>query len=89
MSKQLLPLSLAVADLPRIDLQESEIVHIRHGRRIPWPAFLDPAQFPTYAQELAAFDSDNQLIAVVGIDREQKMLFAQKVLPNSVLTSYT
>ena len=89
MSKQLLPLSLAAAALPRIDLQESEIVHIRHGRRIPWPPFFDPARLPMYAQELAAFDSDNQLVAVVGIDHEQKVLFAQKVLPNSVLTGYT
>ena len=89
MSKLLLPLSWALADLPRIDLQESEIVHIRHGRRIPWPAFFDPAQLAMYAQELAAFDSDNRLVAVVGIDQEQKVFFAQKVLPNSVLTGYT
>ena len=89
MSKQLLPLSLAAADLPRIDLQESEVVHIRHGRRIPWPVCFDPARLPMYAPELAAFDSDNQLIAVVGIDHEQKVFFAQKVLPNSVLTGYT
>ena len=89
MSKQLLPLSLAAADLPRIDLQESEVVHIRHGRRIPWPVCFDPARLPMYAQELAAFDSDNRLVAVVGIDHEQKVLFAQKVLPNSVLTGYT
>ena len=89
MSKQLLPLSWAVEDLPRIDLQESEIIHIRHGRRIPWPSLFDAAALPVDAQELAAFDSANQLVAVVGIDRQQKMLFAQKVLPNSVLTSYT
>jgi tRNA pseudouridine55 synthase len=89
MSKLLLPLSWAVTDLPRIDLQESEIVHIRHGRRIAWPRSFDPASLPLQVQELATFDSDNQLIAVVGIDLEQKTLFAQKVLPNSVLTSYT
>jgi len=75
--------------LPRIDLQESEIIHIRHGRRILWPSLFDAAALPVDAQELAAFDSANQLVAVVGIDRQQKMLFAQKVLPNSVLTSYT
>jgi len=89
MSKQLLPLSWAVADLPRVDLHESEVVHIRHGRRIPWPSTFDPAGLPAHAQELAAFDSGNLLIAVVGIDHQQKELFAQKVLPNSVLTSYT
>jgi tRNA U55 pseudouridine synthase TruB len=85
----LLPLALAVADLPRIDLQEQDVIHIRHGRRIQFPAFFDPANLPPFTQELAAFDMDNHLIAVIGVDRQQKMLFAQKVLPNSVLTSYT
>jgi tRNA pseudouridine55 synthase len=89
MSKRLLPLSWAVADLPRINLHESEIVHIRHGRRIPWPATFDPVKLPATTEEMAAFDSDNQLIAIVGIDGEQKVLFAEKVLPNSVLTRYT
>lgn len=89
MSKQLLPLSLAVADLPRIDLQESEIIHIRHGRRIPWPSSFDAAGLLAQGRELAAFDAENQLVAVVGIDGQQKMLFAKKVLPNSVLKSYT
>jgi tRNA pseudouridine55 synthase len=89
MSKQLLPLSWAAADLHRIDLQESEVVHVRHGRRVPWPAGFDPAKLPAQAQEFAGFDSDNQLIAILGIDNEQKVFLAKKVLPNSVLASYT
>jgi tRNA pseudouridine55 synthase len=89
MSKRLLPLALAVVDLPRIDLQEQDVIHIRHGRRIPFPAAFDPANLPSLTQELAAFDLDNHLIAVIGVDRQQKMFFAQKVLPNAVLTSYT
>jgi tRNA pseudouridine55 synthase len=88
MSKQLLPLSWAVADLPRIKLQEPEVVHIRHGRRIAWPDSFDSAGLPVQAQELAAFNAEDQLVAVVGIDREEKMFIPQKVLPNSVLTSY-
>jgi len=89
MSKHLIPLALAVADLPRINLQEPDVIHIRQGQRIRLPASFDPACLPPQAQELAAFDADNRLVAVVGFDCEQKMLFAQKVLPNSVLTSYT
>jgi tRNA U55 pseudouridine synthase TruB len=89
MSKQLLPLSWAAADLQRINLQESEVVHVRHGRRVPWPTGFDPAKLLAQAQEFAGFDSDNQLIAILGIDNEQKVFLAKKVLPNSVLASYT
>jgi tRNA pseudouridine55 synthase len=88
MSKHLLPLELAVAEIPRIELKEPDVVHLRHGRRIPWPASFNPSNLPAQALELAAFDANNHLVAVVGVDHQQKMLFAQKVLPNSVLTSY-
>jgi tRNA pseudouridine55 synthase len=82
MSRPLLPLSWAVADLPRIDLQEAEIVHIRHGRRIPWPSSFDGTGLLGQARELAAFNAENQLVAVVGVDHEEKVFFPQKVLPN-------
>jgi tRNA pseudouridine55 synthase len=89
LSKHLLPLAWAIAELPRVKLQASEIAHIRQGRRVPWPASLAPNDLPTQMGQLAAFDLENNLVAVVGIDDQQKTIFPLKVLPNSVLLGYT
>jgi len=82
-SKHLLPLAWAVALLPRMDLQESEIASLRQGRRIACPSSFAPSDLPVQIRELAAFDLNHNLAAVVGIDRQQKMIFPLKVLPNS------
>jgi tRNA pseudouridine55 synthase len=89
LSKHVLPLAWAVAKLPRVNLQPSEIAHIRQGRRVPRPASLAPNDLPTQMRELAAFDLENNLVAVVGVDDQQKTIFPLKVLPNSVLPGYT
>jgi tRNA pseudouridine55 synthase len=89
MSKHLLPLAWAVAQLPRVDLQEPEIAHIRQGRRIAWPSYLTFCELPAHVRELAAFAPDDNLVAVVGMDRQQKTLLPLKVLPNSDLPGYT
>jgi tRNA pseudouridine55 synthase len=88
-SERLLPLHWAVAELTRIELQESDIAQIRQGRRIAWPASLMSHDLPAQVGELAAFGPDSALAAVVGIDRQQKLLFPLKVLPNSDLHGYT
>jgi hypothetical protein len=88
-SKHLLPLACAVAELPRVHLQEPEIAHIRQGKRIAWPASFAPNDLPAQVRELAAFDPNNNLAAVVGIDSRQKIIFPLKVLPNSHLPGYT
>ncbi len=89
LSKHLLPLAWAVAELPRVELQPSEIAHIRQGRRVPWPASWASHDLPTQMRELAAFDLENNLVAVVGVDDLRKTIFPLKVLPNSVLLGYT
>ena len=88
-SERLLPLHRAVAELTRLDLQEPDIAQIRQGQRIVWPASLVSEDLPAHVGELAAFGPDGALAAVVGIDREQKLLFPLKVLPNSDLHGYT
>jgi len=88
-SKHLLPLAWAVSDLPRVNLQEAEIAHIRQGQRVAWPASLASQDLSAQVRELAAFGPDGNLAAVVGIDFEQKNVFPLKVLPNSVLHGYT
>jgi tRNA pseudouridine55 synthase len=88
-SKHLLPMALAVSELPRVNLQESEIAQIRQGQRVPWPASLSSQELSEQLSELAAFGPDGHLAAVVGIDGRQKSIFPLKVLPNSVLPGYT
>ena len=96
--ERLLPLSLAVMDLPRIVLQESEIARLRQGQSLPWAgsggtdvsvgtggAPVTPA--PAQVMEMAAFDSGDNLTAIVGADAGRKVLFPIKVLPNLHLTS--
>lgn len=89
LSKQLLPLAWAVAELPRLNLPAAEIAHIRQGRRVAWTDSSASGELPAHVRELAAFGPDDALAAVVGIDAEQKMIFPLKVLPNSDLPGYT
>jgi tRNA pseudouridine55 synthase len=88
-SRRLLPLRWAVAELTRLDLQERDIAQIRQGQHIAWPASLVLHDLPAHIGELAAFGPNGALAAVVGIDRQQKLLFPLKVLPNSDLHGYT
>jgi len=88
-SERLLPLRWAVAELTRLDLQEPDMTHIRQGQRIAWPSSLVSHDLPAHVGELAAFGTEGALVAVVGIDRQQELLFPLKVLPNSDLPGYT
>lgn len=89
LSKQLLPLAWAAAELPRLELPAAEIAYIRQGRRVAWTESLASAELPAQVRELACFGLDGTLTAVVGVDADQKMIFPLKVLPNSDLPSYT
>ncbi|TWT47633.1 tRNA pseudouridine(55) synthase TruB [Botrimarina hoheduenensis] len=57
-AQSLLPAALAVADLPRIDVEEEEAAELRHGR------FLERGDRPQ-AEEIAAFDAQGRLLALV------------------------
>ncbi len=87
-SRSLLPHSAAVAELPRIVLQDSEIAKLRQGQCIGWLHSMNPAGKPAPGPEIAAFDQENNLVAVVGHDADQKVLFPLKVLPKADFTSY-
>jgi tRNA pseudouridine55 synthase len=85
---RLLPLSAAVADLHRISLQDSEIAKLRQGQCIEWLHSMNPEENPAQGPEIAAFDQENILVAVVGHDANRKVLFPLKVLPKLDFTSY-
>jgi tRNA pseudouridine55 synthase len=89
LSKQLLPLAWAVAELTRLNLSAEEIAHIRHGRRVTGTESLASAELPAHVRELAVFGPEDTLVAVVRVDEEQNMIFPLKVLPNSNLPGYT
>jgi tRNA pseudouridine55 synthase len=84
-ARSLLPFHYAVAELARVNLHESEVLHVRQGRRIPWPASFQASSL----NDLAAFDAAGILVAVLGVDDQEKTLFPKKVLPNSDLADYT
>jgi len=67
----LLPLALAVADLPRLDVAAEEAARLRHGRPLPRDGFAD-------GQEVAVFDG-GELIAVARADPRERCLRPEKV----------
>jgi tRNA pseudouridine55 synthase len=71
----LLPVAQAVADLPRLVLETSEIDRLRQGRRIPYDSNLGKE-----IQEFAVFDDNDALVAVANFDPVQQTLHATKVL---------
>jgi tRNA pseudouridine55 synthase len=86
--RRLLPLSTAVADLSPIVLHDSEIGKLRQGQGIAWLGSADPAQDAPRDTEMAAFDQENNLVAVVGHDAIHNLLFPLKVLPKLKFSSY-
>ncbi len=70
---RLLPIELAVAELPRLVLPDNDCKRLIHGQTIA------VADVPT-GEETAVFDADNGLVAVAAIDRPRKLLRPMKVL---------
>lgn len=66
LTESLLPAGLAVADLPRLEVNKEEIEELRNGR------FLTRSQAPA-GDELAAFNSRGELIALVKPRGEDKL----------------
>jgi tRNA pseudouridine55 synthase len=69
----LLPLSAAVADLPRVTLPDPDIVRLRQGQAVPF-ARDDGA-------EVAVFDPAGNLVAVATVEGRGGLLRPAKVLP--------
>jgi tRNA pseudouridine55 synthase len=72
---QLLPAALAVAELPRVDLAEAEVLRLCQGQIVPRPAALASL---AGEQEVAVFDPGGRLAAVALLDG--KVLRPAKVL---------
>lgn len=73
--KGLLPLSAAVAHLPRVTLDAEKAKKLCHGQPIPWET--------GQSGLCAVFEEPEVFIAVAELDREKKCLLPAKVLPAS------
>jgi tRNA pseudouridine55 synthase len=62
----LLPPAAAVADLPRLVLQNAEIESVRHGRLLERPDVIA-------ASEVAAFDATGRLVAILARDARGRL----------------
>ena len=73
----LLPVELAVAELPRLVLPEKDWKRLRHGQSI---AVAEEPEWAAKTCEAAVFDTENRLIAVAMLDPNLKSLRPVKVL---------
>jgi tRNA pseudouridine55 synthase len=69
----LLPLALAVSELPRLDLAAETVARLRQGQALPLGA-LDAAP-----AEVALFDEHGELVAVGAVDVERRCIRPSKV----------
>ena len=76
----LLPLAAAVSGLPRVTLQASEIARLRLGQVIALSGIVVPKMIPEKAKEMAVFDTEGALIAIVEVDAVKHVLRPAKVL---------
>jgi tRNA pseudouridine55 synthase len=73
--ERLLPIELAVAELPRVVLPEPSLERLRHGQIVA--GVEEPGRTE---EEVAVFDSANRLAAVAAFDPDRKVLRPTKVL---------
>jgi tRNA pseudouridine55 synthase len=74
---RLLPVELAVAELPRLVLPENDCQRLGHGQSI---AVTEVLEGTAKTREAAVFDSKNHLVAVALFDPDLKLLRPVKVL---------
>lgn len=72
---RLLPVAAAVSELPRVTLDTADVVRLRQGRAVGLAGALTPAD------EAAVYDGAGALVAVATVDRENRLLRPDKVLP--------
>jgi len=77
----LLPLSTAVAELPRLTLGTEEVRRLRQGQEVRVAASSLCAGSSATALEVAVFDPAEALVAVGVVDRAKLVLRPEKVLP--------
>jgi tRNA pseudouridine55 synthase len=75
---RLLPLSAAVADLPRVNLAAADALRLRHGQRVPWSR---SALRPGTSGEVAVFGPAETFVGVAAVDPVRGHLAPVKVLP--------
>jgi tRNA pseudouridine55 synthase len=80
---RLLPLSAAVAQLPRVTLTEADIRRLRQGQRVNLGNMSLPAGLVGPVIEVAVFDEMEVLAAVAVLERTKRLLRPEKVLPES------
>ncbi|HMC64191.1 MAG TPA: tRNA pseudouridine(55) synthase TruB [Gemmataceae bacterium] len=76
----LLPMSAAVAGLPRLALAADRLQPLRQGQSIPIASADLVAPLPGQ-QEVAVFDEAGELAAIADLDQDQMLLKPTKVLP--------
>jgi tRNA pseudouridine55 synthase len=69
---KVLPMTLAVADLPRVCLSQADAAKLRRGMTVPLPG-------PAEAGEVAVFTGE-ELVAVATVDAERRTLRPAKVI---------
>jgi tRNA pseudouridine55 synthase len=72
--RSILPLALAVSELPRLTLPADAVIRLRHGQAQPM-AELEPA-----ATEVALLDEQGELVAVGAVDRQRNCIRPGKVM---------
>jgi tRNA pseudouridine55 synthase len=74
--ESVLPLALAVADLPRASLKPEEISRLRQGQRVPF----NDCRFPKESREVALFDEREMLVGVGAWDPVSQSLRPEKMI---------
>jgi tRNA pseudouridine55 synthase len=77
----LLPLSAAVAELPRVTLRAEDVQRLRQGQLVSIPDFSIETGFSPAAYEVAVFDEATSLVAVAVVERDSRRLRPEKVFP--------
>jgi tRNA pseudouridine55 synthase len=72
---RLLPLSMAVAELPHVSLDAREMARLRQGQSVP----LRPSPGSAHGEMVAVVDAAGKLVAVGVTDYAQRMLRPEKV----------
>jgi tRNA pseudouridine55 synthase len=75
---RMLPLSAAVAELPRVTLEPADVARLRQGQRVELSS---PWQGSAPEGEVAVFDTAGQLVAVGGVGQAKRFLAPLIVLP--------
>jgi tRNA pseudouridine55 synthase len=76
---RLRPVTEAVADLPRLDLDMAAVVRLRQGQSIPLDRLLHEGRLVSDANDAAVFDPAGRLAAIAKVERGRACLLPVKV----------